>query len=93
MTVEETRKSAYESIKQQLDRVFSKGGIPNLNGFRKILRDLRKRIKTIENGALMFAQSLDEVRKAELAIANLQGQLDAYKERFDWIVKKIKQNS
>ena len=92
MTREETRKSAYEGIKQQLDRVFSKGGIPNLNSFRKILRDLRKRIKTLESGALMFAMTLEDVRKAELAIANLQGQLDAYKERYDWIIKQIKKN-
>lgn len=92
MTIEDTRESAYKNIKQQLDRVFSKGGIPNLKDFKKIINDLHKRIKTIENGALMFANTLDEVRKAELAIANLQGQYDAYKERYNIFMKRIKEN-
>lgn len=93
MTVEETRKSAYEGIKQQLDRVFSKGGIPNLKRFKKIITDLKKRIQTVESGAVMFARTLEEVRKAELTLANLQGQYDAYKERYDGFLKRIKENS
>lgn len=91
-TTEETRKTAYQSIKSQLDSIFSKGGIPNVKAFQKIIRDLKKRIKLLESGTEFFACSLEDVEKAEVRIATLSGQLEAYQERYNWIQAKLKEN-
>ena len=90
MTIEEMKQKAYNSIKGQLDTLFEKGGIPNIKGFKKVIADLQRRIRLIESQAV-FANSLEEVDKANLAIANLQGQCQAYKERLTWVNNKIKE--
>ena len=83
MTADETKASAYQNIKEQLDNLFAKGGIPSIKGFQKVIRDLRKRIKLLEAGCPFFATSEADVEKTNLAIARLSGQLQAYKERYD----------
>ena len=92
-SLEEIKQTAYQSIKSQLDEVFSKGGIPNIKAFKKIIADLKKRIKLLESGTEFFATSMEDVEKAEFQIARLTGQLDAYKERYDFIQRKLKENS
>ncbi|MBQ8969176.1 MAG: hypothetical protein IJ064_05545 [Bacteroidaceae bacterium] len=92
MNPEETRQSAYQNIKANLDNLFSKGGIPNIKGFQKTIRDLKKRINLLETGTQFFATSLEDVAKAELAVARLNGQLQAYQERYNWIQAKLKEN-
>jgi hypothetical protein len=93
MSPEEIKASAYKSIKEQLDSLFAKGGIPNLRAFQKIIRDLRKRIKLLDGGTAFFARSLEDVEKAQLQSARLSGQLQAYKERYDWIRAKLKETA
>ena len=93
MTTAETKQSAYQSIKEQLDKLFQSGGIPNISAFQKTIRDLRKRIKLLEAGTPFFAISEAEVQKASLAIANLSGQLQAYQERYDWIRAKLRETA
>lgn len=89
MTIEETKHKAYTSIKGQLDSAFAKGGIPNIKAFKKALENIKKRIKTIELNCV-FAKDLEEVQKAELAIAHLRGEQEAWQERLDWINDRIK---
>lgn len=89
MTIEETKSAAYMSIKNQLDEAFAKGGIPNIKAIKKVIADLKKRIKAVEFGSA-FASSMDELHKAELAVARLSGQKQAYQERLDWINERIK---
>ena len=89
----EIKQTAYQSIKSQLDNAFSKGGIPNIKAFKRIIVDLKKRIKLLESGTEFFATSMEDVEKAEFQIARLTGQLDAYKERYDFIQRKLKENS
>ena len=90
MNPEEMRQSAYQTIKAQLDQVFVGGGIPKVNAFQKTIRDLRKRVKLLQSGTAFFAQSLEDVEKAQLQIARLSGQLQAYQERYDWIKERLK---
>lgn len=91
MTIEETKQKAYESIKGKLDAAFANGGIPNIKAFKATLEDIKKRIKIVEKHSA-FAQDLDEVQKAELAIARLRGQQEAWQERLDWINERMKTN-
>ena len=90
MKSEQMKQSAYTAIKEQLDKAFEKGGIPNIKAFKKIMSDLRKRINLLESGTPFFARSLEDVESAELQIARLSGQLQAYKERMDWINERMK---
>ena len=86
----ETKETAYQSIKAQLDATFAKGGIPNIKAFKKIIADLKKRIKLLETGTEFFATSMADVEKAQFQIARLSGQLQAYQERYNWIQEQLK---
>ena len=88
-TTEQMKQESYASVKEQLDAAFAKGGIPNIKAFKATIASLRKRIRNVEQG-VVFALSLEEVRNAEMVIAMLQGQRQAYQERLDWINEKIK---
>jgi len=88
-TTSEIKQESYNSIKNQLDAAIANGSLLSLNGLKKVIRDLRKRIKNVEQG-VVFALSLEEVNKAELVIAMLQGQCQAYQERLDWMNERIK---
>ena len=90
MKTEQLKQSAYTAIKEQLDMAFEKGGIPNIKAFKKIMADLKKRIKLLESGASFFVQNMEDVNKVSLQIARLSGQLQAYQERYDWIKAKMK---
>ena len=92
MNPDEIRLSAYKTIKEKLDMLFASGGIPNISGFQKTIRDLRKRIKLIDSGTQFFANNLDDVEKAQLQTARLSGQLQAYEEKYDRIKSKLKEN-
>ncbi len=91
MTVEETKRTAYENTVAQFDKLLSEGAILSARRMKKAIADFGKRIRTVELG-VMFAKSIEEVSKAEQAIANLQGQKDAFKERYEWLVKKLNEN-
>lgn len=93
MTTEEIRLKAYNTIKQQLDAAFSQGGIPNIKQFRKTIKDLKRRIGILIDGTELFARSEEDVEKAARGVANLSGQLEAYQERYDWIMRKLKENA
>ena len=90
MKSEQMKQSAYTAIKEQLDKAFEKGGIPNIKAFKKIMSDLRKRIKLLESGTSVFARNMEDVEKAQLQIARLSGQLQAYQERMNWIDERMK---
>lgn len=89
MTIEETKSAAYNSIKNQLEAGLANGCILSIKGLKKVIADLKKRIKAVEFGSA-FASSMEELHKAELAIANLSGQKQAYQEKLDWVNEKIK---
>ena len=90
-TTEQMKQESYTSIKEQLDAAFAKGGIPNIKGIKATIASLRKRIRNVEQG-VVFALSLEEANKAELVIAMLQGQQQAYQERLDWINERLNAN-
>ena len=93
MTTEETKQSAYQRIKEQLDKLFVPGSIPNVKAFKKIIADLRKRIKLLEAGTPFFASGMEDVSKAQSAIARLSGELQAYQERYAMIQERLKSNA
>ena len=90
MELEQVKRTAYTAIKKELDEAFGKGGIPNIKVFKKTISDLSKRIKLLESGILFFPRSLEDVNKAQRQIARLSGQLQAYQERYEWIMNKMK---
>lgn len=89
MTIEEVKQKAYTNLKDGLDAVFVRGAIPNIKAIKKELVSVNKRINTIETGSA-FARSLEEVNKAELAIARLSGEREAWQERIDWINERLR---
>lgn len=89
MTIEEVKQKAYTNLKDRLDAVFVRGAIPNIKAIKKKLVSVNKRINTIEAGSA-FARSLEEVNKAELAIARLSGEREAWQERIDWINERLR---
>lgn len=88
--MESTKQQFYQTTKSQLDAAFSKGGIPNIKKFKKIIHDLKSRIKLLETGTEFFATSTDDVNKAAFLVARLSGQLQAYQERYNWIKERLK---
>lgn len=88
--MESTKQQFYQTTKDQLDAAFSKGGIPNIKKFKKIIHDLKSRIKLLETGTDFFATSTDDVNKAAFLVARLSGQLQAYQERYNWIQERLK---
>jgi hypothetical protein len=84
MNTETTKQAAYESAVDKLDKAFAKGGVPSIKGFKRVLADYNRRINVLVDGAEMCARNLEDVNKTELAIARLQGERQAFQERFDW---------
>lgn len=84
------KQTAYQSTKKTLDDTFAKGGIPNIKNFKKIIHDLKSRIKLLETGTEFFTTSTDDVNKAAFLVARLRGQLQAYQERYNWIQERLK---
>lgn len=88
--MELTKQQFYQTTKDQLDAAFSKSSIPNIKKFKKIIHDLKSRIKLLETGTEFFATSMDDVNKAAFLVARLSGQLQAYQERYNWIQERLK---
>lgn len=89
---DEIKNKQYTSKKKSLDNLLASGGIPNIKAFNKVIKDLKNRINIVENGSA-FAQDLEEVTKAEVALANLSGELMAFEETLKEIKRKIKEHS
>lgn len=84
------KENRYKEMKEALDNLLKVyKGIPNIKGFEKIIRETKKKIKTIENG-FCFAKDDEEVRQAEIAMARNRGELQAYEETLASIKKCIK---
>lgn len=64
-----------------------RGAIPNIKSIEKVIRDLRKRAKTIENGIATAAG--ETIPQAFDALANLNGQRRAYEQLLVDIRKKM----
>ena len=64
-----------------------RGAIPNIKSIEKVIRDLRKRAKTIENG--MATAAGETIPQAFDALANLNGQRRAYEQLLVDIRKKM----
>lgn len=92
MTTEEMKQSSYQCIKDELEKAFASGAMPNVKGFKKVIASLKKRMKLVESGTSFFARSQEDVTRAELAVARLSGQLQAYQEKLNMITEKLKQN-
>ena len=92
MNTEETKQKAYSRIKDELDRQLASGMLINIKGLKKVIAFLKKRIKLLESGTMFFARSVEDVEKANLAIASLSGELQAYQERYSWIQNKLKES-
>lgn len=85
------KENRYKEIKEAFDKILKEHkGIPNIKGFQKAIRDIKKKIKAIENGSC-FAKDDDEVRQAEIAMARRSGELKAYEETLATIKKRIKE--
>lgn len=86
--------NALEEARYKQDRTDLYGlistGIPNVKSFEGEVRKLKKRMLIIENGAV-FAQSEQEVYRAEHALATLRGRLRAVKEVLAYIKKRIRE--
>lgn len=87
------KQTEYQSTKKTLDETFAKGGIPNIKQFKKIIADLKKRIRLLESGTAFFATCHEDVAKAAIQTARLSGQLEAYQERYKWIQERLKANN
>ena len=66
-----------------------KGGIPNPKAIKKQISNLKKRIKTLENG--LATSSEENVQKGFDALATLNGQLHAYEQFLSDVNGKIKE--
>ena len=92
-SIDTEKQTAYQSTKKTLDDTFANGGIPNINHFKKIIADIKKRIRLLESGTAFFATCHEDVTKAAIQTARLSGQLEAYQERYKWIQGMLKANN
>ena len=91
MTLEtyiERKQSQYEFYKNKLDEVFSKGGIPNIPAIKKQIRDMKTKLKRLEN-TYAFAPNGEVLDKLDYQISGLRGKLQAFEERMKWIRTKL----
>ena len=91
MDYEQIQYDAYNKLKSYLSKHIGHGFIPNIKAIEKEVRSLKRGIKILENGAPLFASNLQEVEKAEAAIAIRQGKIAAYQEILDKYYSTIKE--
>lgn len=91
MDYEQIKQDAYDKLKAYLSNRIGHGFIPNIKAIESEVRKLRKGIEVIEQAAPVFATTLEEVDKADAAIAIRQGKIQAYQEILDKYYSTIKE--
>ena len=83
---------AYNNIYNALTDIL-KGGIPNVKAIQQKIRDYKKRIKTLQEGAATGISSDEQLRQTETAIEKLRGEQKAYEDVLQWINDRIEAQS
>lgn len=77
MTYEQIMNQRYEELKSSIDEQMEHGKVPSIKMMRKFVKDIKQKLKAIEFGA-NFATSIEEIEKANKAIARLNGEMAVY---------------
>ena len=75
---EEAKQKRYEEVKSKIDMKMQEGYLPNIKAMEKEVRILKRRVKSLHEGAILFAKDLDEAEKANQVLGRLDGEIAAY---------------
>lgn len=80
---------AYDNFFNSYKQVIATGGIPNVKAIKKSLRDVKRRIKTLDNGMATGVNSDAERINVEENLEKLYGLRDAYTDTLSDINRRI----